>query len=387
VVGNEKRDGRLMTSEAQREIEQFQNWLEEVSRVVGGFDGDAAQACQAALDQKTKPHGSLGRLEGLACKLAGIRGTAQPSAQRAAVVIFAADHGIAAEGVSAFPQEVTGQMLRNFANGGAAINVLSRSAGAELSVHELGLAQSIDLPDVILRHALGPGTANICESPAMSRDQLMRALAYGIAFVERLAARGTDVIALGDMGIANTSASAALIATYLNVNASELERLVGRGTGVSDENLLRKRDAIARAVARHQAEFVDKLGHDSVRAADILASLGGFEIAGLAGVVIGAAKHRIGVMVDGVITTAAALAAVRIVPRSHYVLMASHLSPEPAHRLALDSLGLDPLFDLQLRLGEGTGAVLALPILRSAALIAEQMATFEQAAVSAEIRG
>jgi nicotinate-nucleotide--dimethylbenzimidazole phosphoribosyltransferase len=329
-----------------------------------------ASAARAALDAKTKPRGSLGRLEDLAVRVAAIRGTATPGPLRAAIVLAAADHGVAARGVSAYPQEVTGQMLANFAAGGAAICVLARAAGAELYVFDLGVrSPPADLRIRDLR--IGAGTADMTEGPAMSREQAVSALAAGRAVAAELAAEGVGLVALGEMGIGNTTSASALAAALLN---EKPEATCGYGTGIDEAGLVLKLEAVRRALAVNRPESADGLG--------VLAALGGFEIGFLAGVALGAGKLRLVVLLDGFITGAAALVAERIEPGARAAMVAGHVSSEPGHRLILEALGLEPLLDLGLRLGEGTGAALALPLVHASVAVLEEMATFESAGVT-----
>jgi nicotinate-nucleotide--dimethylbenzimidazole phosphoribosyltransferase len=318
------------------------------------LSSSASEAARAALDAKTKPRGSLGRLEELAVRVAGIRGDANPGRLRAAIVLAAADHGVAARGVSAYPQEVTRQMLANFEAGGAAVCVLARQVGAELRVFDLGV---------------GAPTDDISLGPAMSRERAEECVARGEATAADLAGEGFGVVALGEMGIGNTTAASALVARLLAVEPSAV---VGRGTGVDDAGLARKVEVVRQALAANADD--DALG--------TLAALGGFEIAFLSGVASGAAERGVVVLLDGFITGAAALAAERLSPGVREAMVAAHLSPEPGHRLVLDALELEPLLDLGLRLGEGSGAALALPLVQAALAILDEMATFESAGVS-----
>ena len=342
---------------------------EEAWLVVAGrrlrLESSAAEEARRAYDGKTKPRGSLGRLEDLGVRLAGIRGFV-PRSLDAAIVVAAGDHGVAAEGVSAYPSEVTAQMVLNFAAGGAAINVLARQAGARLVVVDAGVVSPVEA-DGVRALRLGPGTASFAAGPAMSEAQARRGLDAGAELVAELA--GVDVVALGEMGIGNTSSASALAAALLAV---EPEAVCGRGTGLDDAGVVRKVDAVRRGLA----------ANPSREPLAVLAGLGGFEIAVLAGVVLGCARSRVAVLLDGFITTAAALVAVRLEPAAAEVLVASHRSPEPGHALLLDALGLEPLLDLGLRLGEGSGAALALPLLRSAVAILAEMATFADAGVT-----
>jgi nicotinate-nucleotide--dimethylbenzimidazole phosphoribosyltransferase len=315
---------------------------------------DVAAAARAALDAKTKPRGSLGRLEDLAVRIADIRGTPTPGRLRAAVVVAAADHGVAAQGVSAYPQEVTAQMLANFVSGGAAVCVLSRLAGADLRVYDLGV---------------GAGTADMTVSPAMTSEDACDRLDRGRQTAAELATDGFGIVALGEMGIGNTTSASAITAALLGV---EPEVVCGPGTGLDAAGVRRKADVVRRALA----------GKKHRDAEAVLAGVGGFEIAFLAGLVLGAVDHRLVVMLDGFITGAAALVAAGIDPRARDVLIAAHRSPEPGHALVLDALGLEPLLDLGLRLGEGSGAALALPLVDASLAILDEMATFESAGVT-----
>lgn len=337
---------------------------------VPAFDAAAAAAAQRALDGKTKPRGSLGRLEQIASRLAGITGDVGLASLEPAIVVCAADHGIAAERVSAYPQEVTEQMLRNFAAGGAAVCVLARRAGARLVVADCGVRNPVE-DAAILDRRVGPGTANSAMGPAMSEEEMCRAVLAGIDLAEGLVGDGIGAVALGEMGIGNTTAASALTAALLR---SDPNAVCGPGTGLDEAGVARKRAAVWRALEANNVSPYDPLG--------AVAGVGGFEIATLVGLVLGCAANRVPVLVDGFITAAAALTAVCLEGRCREVLIASHLSPEPGHRLLLDALGLDPLLDLELRLGEGSGAALALPLVSAAAAILNEMASFEQAGVT-----
>ena len=316
-------------------------------------DEEARTAALARLDAKTKPRGSLGRLEELAASIAAIRG---PGRLRAAVVVAAADHGVAAEGVSAYPQEVTRQMLGNFASGGSAVCVLARELGVDLRVVDVGV---------------GSPTGNIAAGPAMGRGECVERVEQGIALANELGDDGVDALAVGEMGIANTTSASALVAALLGVPPVSV---CGRGTGLDDDGLAHKVEVVERALRVNPVDATDPLG--------ALAALGGFEIAFLCGLVLGGAANRQVVVLDGFITAAAALVAARLAPAAFHALIASHLSPEPGHRAALDALALKPLLDLGLRLGEGSGAVLALPLLDGSLAILSDMATFESAGVT-----
>ena len=328
-------------------------------------------AIRRALDTKTKPPGSLGELEALAARIARIQGTLTPSLRRCRLTLFAADHGVAAEGVSAYPQAVTRQMVANFLAGGAAANVFARANGVDLSVVDAGVAgDPLDAPGLLARR-IAPGTRNFALEPAMTRRQYETSLRAGAELGAGAgAAAGYQGAAFGEMGIANTSA-AALIAHKLT--GAPLDALTGRGTGLDDDGLAHKRRVLARAAAR-TAGRLDP--HEA------LTEYGGFEVAMMAGAMIGAARAGAVVVVDGFIATAAALAADRLAPSLRDYLVFAHRSAEPGHQVMLDALGARPLLDLGLRLGEGTGALLAWPILRSAAAMLSDMASFESAGVS-----
>jgi nicotinate-nucleotide--dimethylbenzimidazole phosphoribosyltransferase len=310
----------------------------------------------------TMPPGSLGRLLELGRQLAAIQRSDQPHGRPALVAVFAADHGIAAAGVSSYPSAVTAQMLANFRAGGAAINVLSRSVGADLEVVDVGVAGL----------GGGTGTANFLNGPAMTSQEARRSLQTGLDLGERwIDERGYRVIALGEMGIGNTTTAAALIAALTGADPGSV---VGRGTGVDDAGLERKRDVVRRALDLHGPHCRDVW--------DWLPRIGGFEILGLAGLAVAAARQRVLVVLDGLISAAAGLAAARLCPAIVGSFVAGHLGPEPGHRIALEALQLRPLLDLGLRLGEGTGAALALPLIAASADILRDMATFESAGIS-----
>jgi nicotinate-nucleotide--dimethylbenzimidazole phosphoribosyltransferase len=328
------------------------------------LDGAAMRSAREELDRKTKPRRSLGRLEELAVQLAGIG----VDEVRPVIVVAAGDHGYADEGVSAYPPEVTRQMLLNFVSGGAAISVLARELGAELVVVDAGVREPVD--DTRVRAIrIGAGTADATRGPAMSRDEAVAAIASGRDLVGELAARCT-VVALGDMGIGNTTAASALHAALMGLPPAVV---CGPGTGLDAAGVRRNVDVVERALAAN-APLGDPV--------DVLAALGGYEIAFLAGVALGAAAERLAVVLDGFIVAAAALVAARLEPGVTEYMVAAHVSPEPGHRLSLEALGLRPLLDLELRLGEATGAALALPLLRSSLAILREMATFESAHVT-----
>lgn len=347
---------------------------------------DPAAAAEAAAhhDRLTKPQGSLGRIEAMGIQLAAIAGTNPPPLPTpAAVAVFAGDHGVLDEGVSPWPQEVTGQMVANFSGGGAAVNVLARHVGAIVIVVDVGVAAV--LPDArgLVQAKVRAGTGNLLKEPAMTIDEAREALDIGVQTAAALVARGSRCLLTGDMGIGNTTPSAALIAAFTGRPAREV---TGRGTGIDDERWARKVEVVEGALARAAADGLAGIGGAPGErdALAILASLGGLEIAALAGYLVGAAAARVPVIVDGVIGQAAAVVAAALAPDVVGYLVAGHRSAEPGSAAALDHLGLEPLLDLSLRLGEGTGACLALPVLQASAKILHEMATFEEAGVTSE---
>jgi nicotinate-nucleotide--dimethylbenzimidazole phosphoribosyltransferase len=344
--------------------------LEQTLAAIARVDPAVAAQAQARLDRKTKPRRSLGRLEELACRLAAIHGSSDPPLAARAVIVMAADHGVAEEGVSAYPQEVTTQMVKNFLSGGAAINVLARQQGARIVVADLGTKEPVALPQV-RDCRQGDGTANFTRGPAMSRATAARALEIGIGLAAELAAEGVGLLAVGDMGIGNSTAASAVTAALTGQAA---ENVTGRGTGIDDSRLRLKVDVVERALAVNRPDPADAL--------DVLAKVGGFEIAGLAGAMLGAAARRVPVLLDGFITGAAALAAVGLCPAVGDYLIASHRSVEPGHEIIVRHLAQRPLLDLELRLGEGTGAVLAMSLAEAALRILREMATFDAAGVT-----
>jgi nicotinate-nucleotide--dimethylbenzimidazole phosphoribosyltransferase len=331
----------------------------------------AAAETQRLLDNKTKPRRSLGRLEDLACQIAGIQGTPEPPLPTKAIVVMAGDHGVAQEGVSAYPPEVTWQMLLNFAQGGAAINVLARQVDARLVVVDMGVNGPAVAIAGVLSHRVALGTRNFALGPAMTVAQAIEALERGILIVEDLTRSRVDLIAIGEMGIGNTTSASALLAAF---SGHPVEAIAGRGTGIDDVTLAHKIAVIKQALA------VNRSAEKSPE--EILADLGGFEIAGLAGVVLGAAARGIPVVLDGFIASTAALVAARMQPLAAKYVIASHRSAEIGHKVVLEALGTKPLFELDLRLGEGTGAALAMTMVDAALHLLHEMATFETAGVT-----
>lgn len=335
------------------------------------FDETAAEAARQRQNRLTKPTGALGRLESLSIQLAGITARPRPRFQNKAVILMAADHGVAGEGVSAYPPEVTAQMVLNFQRGGAAINVLARQAGAQVSVVDIGVNYDFQNMPGIWHRKIARGTANLRRQPAMTCAQAEQAIQTGLEVAEEHIRQGVDLIATGEMGIGNTTPAAAITAV---MTGQPVEAVTGRGTGLDEAGLARKIEVIRAAIALHQPDPADAL--------DVLAKIGGLEIGGLAGVMLAAAARRVPVVVDGFISGAAALIAAGLKPEIKPYLIASHLSQEIGHRAVWEALGLRPLLDLDLRLGEGSGAVLAFHLIEAAARILDEMATFDEAGVS-----
>jgi nicotinate-nucleotide--dimethylbenzimidazole phosphoribosyltransferase len=345
--------------------------LDQAIAAIQPLDQPAMAAARAHQDDLTKPPGSLGRLEQLAVQLAGIRGRDGEPLGAAAVLVCAADHGVAASGVSAYPAEVTPQMVLNFLAGGAAINVLARQVGARVVVLDAGVAAELPPHPSLLSRKVRRGTANMVAEPAMSRADTVAAVEAGISAAWALHDEGVEALCVGDMGIGNTTAASAVVAA---VTGAEAGSVVGRGTGVDDAGLARKVAAVAAAVARAAVDPEDGLA--------VLQEVGGLEIAAICGAVLGAASRRMVVLVDGHPATAGALVASLLAPACVAYMVGGHRSVERGHRVALARLGLVPLLDLDLRLGEGTGACLALGLLQAAARLSAEMATFSSAGVS-----
>lgn len=334
------------------------------------LDGEAMRKAQKRMDCLTKPQGSLGVMEEMAVRLAGIFEDERPRPGKKVVIVMAADHGVAEEGVSLYPSEVTAQMVLNFLSGGAAINVLARHAGAEVRVVDIGVRNDV-VGEGLIRRKVKPGTSNLAHGAAMTREEAVAALRVGIEVAEAEINRGARFLAAGDMGIGNTTAASAITACISGLDPSEV---TGRGTGLDDRGLERKIKVIRRALQVNRPNPADPL--------DVLSKVGGLEIAGIAGLMLAAAAARRPVLVDGFISGAAALVASGLQPKSTQYMIASHLSVERGHRIILDKLGLRPVIHADMRLGEGTGAALAFNILDAALKILNEMATFEEAGVS-----
>lgn len=351
----------------------YEDRLNQLVASVSPTDSSVEDRAWTRLDSLTKPPRSLGRLEELAARIACIQGTDRPSLGEKVIILAAGDHGVVEEGVSPFPQEVTSQMVANFAAGGAAINQLAESVGASIMLVDAGVASDLSgIPGVVDRK-VAPGTSNMALGPAMSREQASEAVLLGAELASDAVDEGAELIATGEMGIGNTTSASALTAAYAS---AEPELAVGPGTGLDLEGVAHKVSVVQRALEVNRASDLDPLG--------VLAALGGFEIALLCGVFIGAASRSTCVVADGFISGAAALAAVRICPVASEFIFPSHLSAERGHGIVLDALGLDEIVDLDMRLGEGSGAALAMGILDAAARVLSGMATFEEAGVSKE---
>jgi len=350
---------------------------ETVARVVAAIeplDEAAERAAREHHDRLTKPRGALGSLEDVAVRLAGIAGTCPaPVPHPAAVAVFAADHGVHAQGVTPWPQEVTAQMVANFLAGGAVVNAFANQAGATVTVVDVGVAADLPPTPRLVDRKIAYGTADLSQGPAMTRDQAERAIAAGAEVAADLVRYGARCLIAGDMGIANTTASAALVAAF---TGRDPELVTGRGAGVDDATLRHKIEVVRRGLA------VNGLPSERVDAIDVVARVGGFEHAAIAGFILGAAAARVPVILDGVIAGAGALVAAGIAPRAIGYCLAGHRSAEPGHAATLEHLGLRPLVDLELRLGEGTGAVLAHPLVCAAARVMHEVATFDSAGVA-----
>jgi len=346
--------------------------LSHTIRHIRPLDPESMRAAEARQMQLTKPPKALGRLETLSIQLAGIQGKALPVIEHKAIAVMAADHGVTAEGVSAFPAEVTAAMVFNMVSGGAGINVIGRHVGARIIVTDVGV--NADLSSAAIRHKkVRMGTANMAQGPAMTREEALRAVEIGIEVVEEELEKGLDIIATGEVGIGNTTAASAVIAA---LTGEPPAKVTGRGTGITAEALPLKVAVIEKALAVNAPDAADPI--------DVLAKVGGLDVAAMTGVFLGAAAHRIPVVMDGFISAAAALAASRLCHECVDSILPSHVSIEVGHEVVLEELGLVPLFDLQMRLGEGTGAALSMSIVEAAARILSEMATFESAGVAGD---
>jgi nicotinate-nucleotide--dimethylbenzimidazole phosphoribosyltransferase len=345
--------------------------IKETMKKITGLSEEAMIKARERQDQLTKPRGSLGVLEDLSIRIAGITGNPRPHLEHKAVIVFAGDHGVVKEGVSAYPQEVTAQMVSNFLRSGAAINVLSGHIGARVIVVDAGVAIDLEAHPGLVIKKIGYGTHTITDDCAMTNEQGVQSLFTGIEVVEEEQKKGLDIVALGEMGIGNTTSSAAIASA---ITGLPVEQVTGKGTGISNEKYDHKIRIIKKALAYHSSSLMS--GYDIVQ------RLGGFEIGAIAGAILGAAAHRIPVVIDGFISTAGALIAHSICPAVSDYIIASHVSVETGHSAMLSHLGVSPLLDLHMRLGEGTGAALACSLADAACKILDQMATFQEAGVS-----
>ncbi|MCD6568161.1 MAG: nicotinate-nucleotide--dimethylbenzimidazole phosphoribosyltransferase [Dehalococcoidia bacterium] len=347
------------------------NLISRVIKEIKPLDEEAMGAARNRQNELTKPRGSLGLLEELSIRIAGIRGGMVSSFEHKAVIVMAADHGVVNSGVCLYPQEVTRQMVFNFLDGGAGINVLSRLAGARVVVVDMGVAGGFEpRPDLICK-AVGSGTGDMAQGPAMTRQQTLDSIQAGIEVVEGEISRGLDLVATGEMGIGNTTASSAICAA---VTGEPVETVTGYGAGLGDEQLAHKVAVIKKALELNDPDPGDPI--------DVLSKVGGFEIGGLTGVMLGAAAHRIPVVLDGFISGAAALLAAGLEPGMKDYFIAAHLSAESGHGILLKYLGLSPVLNLGMRLGEGTGAALGMAVVEAAVEMLAGMATFAEAGVS-----
>ncbi len=345
--------------------------LDTILQIIYPLDEDYLNKAQERLDSLAIPRGSLGRLMDLGKQYAAICQDLMPTVRKKRIFTFAADHGVAEEGVSAFPREVTRQMVFNFIRGGAGINVLARHVGAEVLVVDIGVDYEFSALDGLVIRKIARGTRNMTKEPAMTRDEALKAIQVGIDLAREAARDGVDIIGTGDMGIGNTTPSSAIIAAVSGLHPAEV---TSRGTGISAEALQAKIETITKALSLH-----NHVGDDPI---DVLAKVGGFEIAGIAGLIIGAAAEKIPVVVDGFISTAGALIAYEMNRVIGQYLIAAHLSVEKGHKIMLEHMGLQPLFNLNLRLGEGTGAALGISLVEAGVRILTEMLTFDEADVT-----
>lgn len=348
---------------------QLNAQLQTLIASITDLDEESIGQIEKRLDSLTKPQGSLGRLEYLAKQLGGIQRTSNPKILKKSVLLMAGDHGVVAEGVSAFPQEVTSQMIYNILGGGAAINVLARQANAEVFCTDVGVA--FPLEGDIIHKRVANGTRNMTKGPAMTRQQALQALLVGAEIADEKIRAGYNLLATGDLGIGNTTPSTAIIALLTN---STIESVVDRGTGLDDAGLSKKRHAIKKAIEINQPDPQDAL--------DVLTKVGGLEIAAIAGSILQAAANRVPIVIDGLISAAGALIAAKLAPKSTAFMIPSHNSVEIGHCKALTDLGLEPVLNLNMRLGEGTGAALTFHLIEAALHILEEMSTFADAGVS-----
>ena len=345
--------------------------INQVTQKIRVLDDKLLERTQAKLDSLTKPLGSLGRLEELAKQIAGITGKENPVLKNKVIFTLAADHGVTEEGISAYPKEVTAQMVYNFLNGGAGINVLANHAKAKVVVVDIGVASKLKPSRKLIIKKIGYGTKNMSKGPAMTREEAIKAIETGIEIFESEFKKGVDILGTGEMGIGNTTAASAITATFTQ---KPVEEITGRGAGLNDEGLNHKIRVIKESLAINNPDPSDPI--------DVLSKVGGFEIGGLAGIILAAASKKVPVVIDGFISGSAALIAYAIEPKTKNYMIAAHCSVEKGHKIILEHIGLKPLLDLNLRLGEGTGAALGISLAEAATKILTQMATFKSAKVS-----
>jgi nicotinate-nucleotide--dimethylbenzimidazole phosphoribosyltransferase len=345
--------------------------IKETIQKITPINFKLTEKARKRLDNLTKPQGSLGRLEDFAGQIVGISRNLNPEIKRKVILVMAGDHGVAQERVSAFPQEVTFQMVYNFIRGGAGINVLARHIGADVLVVDMGVAKDFASEKGLIIKKIAYGTKNIAQGPAMSRDEAERAIIAGIeVFEDELSRKGIDIVGLGEMGIANTTPSSAIVAC---LTKSKVEEVTGQGTGINEDQLKNKIRVIKQAIEINHPNLEDGL--------DVLSKIGGFEIGGLVGCILAAAAHRVPIVIDGFISCASALIAIKLAPLVKDYIFASHNSVEKGHKIALKYIGKVPMFDLGMRLGEGTGAALGISFIEAGVKILTQMATFTDAEV------
>jgi nicotinate-nucleotide--dimethylbenzimidazole phosphoribosyltransferase len=345
--------------------------IDQIIASIKPLDEKAMAEAKMRQNNLTKPRGSLGQLESLSIQVAGIKGNSRPRIIHKVIFTLAGDHGVTKEGVSAYPSEVTPQMVYNFLRGGAGINVLARHIGARVLVADLGVALKMEKNQDLIDKKVAMGTQNMTKGPAMSREQAIRSIEAGIELVEDELPKRIDILGTGDMGIGNTTSSSAIVAA---LTGADVAAVTGRGTGLDDEGWRRKVGIIQKALEINRPNQNDAI--------DVLSKVGGFEIGGIAGVILAGAKHRIPVVIDGFISGAAALIATSLSPLVIPYLIASHQSVEPGHKIILEHLGLKPLLNLDMRLGEGTGAALGIFLVEASLKILDEMATFADAGVS-----
>lgn len=348
-------------------MELLRNTLSKISPL----DNTAMDSAQNRLDSLTKPRGSLGRLEETARKICGITGKQVPKLTHKVIITLAADHGVTDEKVSAYPKEVTAQMVLNFLRGGAGINVLARHINAKVTVVDIGVAGSIEAAPGLITKKVAPGTKNMAKGPAMSRQEAITAIETGIGAAEAEIQNGAEIIGTGDMGIGNTTAASAVTAAITGI---DVEKITGRGTGIDEQGLINKISVIKAALKLNKPDRNDGI--------DVLSKVGGFEIGGIAGVILACAAHKIPVVIDGFISGAGALIAHAIEQKTKNYMIASHLSVEQGHSAVLNHIGIKPLLDLDMRLGEGTGAALGISLCEASVKILNEMASFKEAGVS-----